>query len=107
MLPRRNNTAYLFEPHITRRGSHFTEIDAGPLTRLANLRGLVGASSPTYYLNPEAAQKHLYLLGLVKDPNFNRSLYTNCEFLDSKRYFRKRQQLSEPNLKLIKSCRGW
>ena len=107
MLPRRKNTGYLFEPHITRRGSHFTKIDAGPLTRLTNLRGLLGASSPTYYLNPEAAQKHLYSLGLVKDPNFNRSLYTNCEFLDSKRYFRKRQQLSEPNLKLIKSCRGW
>lgn len=81
MLPRRNYDTY-FRPHLATKANYYTLGDINSLIRLKNKQDIVKPNSPTVYKSPETIHYDLVENGIIKDSEFNISIFEKYEELD-------------------------
>ncbi|MCA0964724.1 glycosyltransferase 61 family protein [Salipiger bermudensis] len=75
MIPRRQNGANLFRPHIEPRGPFHQLGDDMSLRRLPNFKGKITADSASVISRPETIHEAMVRLGLVPDTPFDAEVF--------------------------------
>ncbi|WP_082466544.1 glycosyltransferase 61 family protein [Sphingomonas sp. Leaf38] len=104
MIPRRNGTTQLFEPHVSPRASFSVLGDPAMIVRRTNVRGKGGPSSPSYLLKPEALHQDMISKGIITGP-FSLSAYEQAERADAYEYFGGDEKFADLQLNEICAAR--
>ncbi|WP_082466003.1 glycosyltransferase 61 family protein [Sphingomonas sp. Leaf38] len=104
MIPRRDQTSHLFDPHISPRAPFAILGDPSMTVRMPSPKGSLGPNSPTYLLKPARLYADMQARGIVTG-DFSLREYENAEQLDADRYFLTRPEIVTSQLDNIRSRR--